>query len=113
MSSLRLTPSLPDIKKGIMLKTRTENMVSKHRKWLRPVLIATPMVLILAILLPILLPDLALTPEKVLAKAQTALTSVQSYRTIDKAYDYDPSTKDMSLQVYQAETETDVTGGRC
>jgi negative regulator of sigma E activity len=111
MSSLRLTPSLPDIKEGIMSKIRMENVLSKPRKWLRPVLIATPVVLILAILLPILLLNTALTPEKVLARAQAALTSVQSYRTIDKAYDYDPSTKDMSIQIYQAEAETDVTGG--
>ncbi len=112
MSSLQLTPPLPDIKEGIMSKIRMENVLSKPRKWLRRVLIATPVVLILAVLLPLLLPTLALTPEKVLAKAQAALANVQSYRTIDKAYDYDPSTQDMSLQVYQAEAETDVTSGR-
>jgi len=86
--------------------------ILKKPVWLTATSVILVLIVIGALWRTGILPDSVLTPEKVLAKAQTALTSVQSYRTIDKAYDYDPSTKDMSLQVYQAETETDVTGGR-
>ena len=86
MSSLRSTPPLPDIKKEIMSKTSPENVINKPRRWLRPVLIAAPFVLALAIAIPIVIPTLALTPEKVLAKAGEAMLSVKSFR----AQYYDP-----------------------
>jgi hypothetical protein len=105
MSSLRSTPPLPDIKEEIMSKTTPENVINKPRRWLRPVLIAAPFVLALAIVLPIVIPNLALTPEKVLAKASTAILKVQSYRDMDKAYQYNPATQDMSIQTYQEEDE--------
>jgi hypothetical protein len=86
MSSLRSTPPLPDIKEEIMSKTNTENVINKPRRWLSPVLIAAPFVLALAIALPIVIPTLALTPEKVLAKAGDAMLNVKSFR----AQSYDP-----------------------
>lgn len=73
------TPTLPN-NIGVIISALTSTGKRKPRVWLRPVLVATPIVLVAAILLTTLLPTLALTPEKVLAKAQAAILNVQSYR---------------------------------
>jgi hypothetical protein len=98
-------PDLPDIESSIMSAVMNSGNKRKSRRWLRPVLALTPVALVLAILLPLLLPTLALTPEKVLAKASEALSTVQSFREIDNAYSYDPTTKTLSYHDYHIELE--------
>jgi len=72
------TPVSADVNDAIM-STITGNTTHKSRRWVHPVLVATPIVLVAAILLTIVLPNSALTPEKVLAKASKALTTIHSY----------------------------------
>jgi hypothetical protein len=81
-----------------MSAVKNSGTTKKTRRWLHPVLIALPVILILAILLPILVPNMALTPEKVLAKASTALTNIQSYRMSGEYDIYDPNTKEFVLR---------------
>ena len=109
LNTIANTPALPDMYSSIMYAI-TDTATRKSRRWLRPVLVATPIVLVAAILLPILLPTFVLTPEKVLARASETILNVQSYRIMDKGYEYDTSTKDVFVQDYQAESE--VASGR-
>jgi competence protein ComGC len=99
------TPTLPDVESSIMSTILNSGTNKKKRRWVRPVLAVTPVVLIIAILLLITLPNLASSPEKVLASASAAILNVQSYRVIDDAYRYDPSTKEVSIQNWRLEAE--------
>ena len=58
------TPALPDMESRIMSAVTNTGAQKKTRPWLRPVLVAGPVVLALAILLPIVIPSAALTRKK-------------------------------------------------
>jgi hypothetical protein len=102
------TPVSPDVN-GAIMSAITGNGTRKSRRWLRPVLVATPIVLVAAILLPLLLPTLMLTPEKVLARAQAALTSVQSYQSSGAVYSYF-NKQDVYVQSFKSKAE--ISGDR-
>ncbi len=106
LTTLANTPALPN-ENGLIMAAITGNTTHKSRRWLRPVLIATPVVLILAILLTLLLLNMALTPEKVLAKAQAAISNVQSYR----AYVYSTPSVIQSLLEFAGDRFRDVRYG--
>ena len=91
------TPALPDMESSIMSAIRNSGTQKKSRRWVRPVLVAAPVVLALAILLPIVIPNLALTPEKVLAKASAAGAAIKSYRMSGEHYLFDPVAKEYVL----------------
>jgi len=74
------TPALPDMQNRIMVAVTNNGARKKTRPWLRPVLAAAPLVLALSIILPIVIPAAALTPEKVMAKASEASLAVKSFR---------------------------------
>jgi hypothetical protein len=94
------TPALPDMESRIMSAVTNTGAQKKTRPWLRPVLVAGPVVLALAILLPIVIPSAALTPEKVLAKAGAAANEIKSYRMTGEYYIYDPVTKEYALRAF-------------
>jgi competence protein ComGC len=98
------TPPLPG-ENGAIMSAITGKTARKPRLWLRPVLVAAPFVLALAIILPIVIPNLALTPEKVLAKASAAILKVQSYRFTENLYTLDPVTKEFSVPDYHSDAE--------
>ena len=93
-------PALPDMESRIMSAVTNTGAQKKTRPWLRPVLVAGPVVLALAILLPIVIPSAALTPEKVLAKAGAAANEIKSYRMTGEYYIYDPVTKEYALRAF-------------
>ena len=99
------TPALPNMESRIMSAVTNNVNKRRTRRWLRPTLIAAPVVLALAIILPIVMPTLALTPEKVLAKAGEAMLNVKSYRFIENSYTLDPTTNEFSVQDYHSEAE--------
>ena len=92
------TPALPDMESRIMSAVTNTGAQKKTRPWLRPVLVAGPVVLALAILLSIVIPSAALTPEKVLAKAGAEGAAIKSYRMSQEYYIYDPDTKEYVLR---------------
>jgi hypothetical protein len=98
------TPPLPG-ENGAIMSAITGKTARKPRPWLRPVLVATPVVLALAIALPIVIPTLALTPEKVLAKAGDAMLNVKSFRFIENSYTLDPATNEFSVKDYHSDAE--------
>jgi hypothetical protein len=94
------TPALPNVDSSIM-SAITGIATRKSRRWLRPVLVATPIVLVAAILLTILLPSLILTPKTVLARAQAALPDIQSYQMTSACYTYLPKTNEFIHRLYE------------
>jgi hypothetical protein len=104
------TPALPDMQSRIMAAVTDKGAQKKTRPWLRPVLVAAPVVLALAILLPIIIPPAALTPEAVMAKASEAIQNVKSYRFVENTYTMDPTTDEFTVQDYHAEAEVTSNG---
>ncbi len=78
--SLRVTPPLPDIKEATMSEIREVDTRRSSQKWLRPALVAVPVVVILAVLMTWQPWGSFPGPQSVLAKAQAAIASLQSYR---------------------------------
>ena len=94
------TPSLPDVDSSIM-SAITGMATRKSRRWLRPVLVVTPIALVAAILLTILLPNIILTPKTVLARAQAALPDIQSYQMTSACYTHLLKTNEFIHRLYE------------
>lgn len=103
------TPALPDMQSRIMTAVTNTGAQKKTRPWLRPVLAAAPLVLALAIILPIIIPAAALTPEKVLAKANTASEAVKSFRMSCEFYSAYPVANEYTLTIHD---ELEFSGDR-
>ncbi len=84
--SLRVTPSTPDIKQAIMSKIKGVRTPAKLRRWLRPVLIAIPVIIALIILLTLFFTGSFSGYEDIIAKAYAATEKVDSYRMIGDGY---------------------------
>jgi hypothetical protein len=80
--SLRVTPSIPDIKQAIMSKINVVRTPVKLRRWLRPVLIAIPFIIALIIFLTLFFTGSFSDYKSVLAKAYAATEKIESYRKI-------------------------------
>jgi hypothetical protein len=101
LAVLRETPSLPDPEGKIMEKVEGRKPVTGWKRF-RPALAAVPLLIILGIFLSINLPDSALSPEAVLARAYTAAGDVTSYRTQSDSYEWDPMS-DKLVQIWHFE----------
>lgn len=81
--SLRVTSPLPDIKEATMSKIKMVRVPVRLRRWLRPALVAAPVLVVLITLLSLYLSGFFLGTG-VIAKAYAAMEGVRSYRlTVD------------------------------
>ncbi|MDD5190253.1 MAG: zf-HC2 domain-containing protein [Dehalococcoidales bacterium] len=72
LTSLRATPALPDIQEATMAKINTGKLLEKPRRWLKPALVAVPVLAAVVIALSLVFSGSPLSPEEVLAKASAA-----------------------------------------
>jgi hypothetical protein len=84
--SLRATPTIPDIKEATISKIKMARAPAKLRRWLRPALVAAPIMVILMTLLSFYLSGSFLSTAGVIAKAYAATEKLTSYRTVDDEY---------------------------
>jgi hypothetical protein len=97
LSSLRGTPVLSDIKATTMSEIKEVDIRRGVRRWLRPVLTAAPIIVILVALM-IWQPWSSIPgSQSVMAKAQDAIASLQSYRVVH--------TGDAEGETYEVEIE--------
>jgi hypothetical protein len=100
--SLRKTPEILDISKATMSRIKLLETPVKLRRWLRPALIAAPIIIILAIVLPLQLSDSSLGPSGIIAKAYAAGSGLESYRYMKDDYRQD-SPSEETVHTYHAE----------
>jgi hypothetical protein len=84
--SLRATPPMPDIKEATMFKIKLLEAPVKLRRWLRPALVAIPIIIILSIVLPLHLSGSFSGYRGVFAKAYAATEGLTSYRLTTNGY---------------------------
>jgi hypothetical protein len=82
LASLREMPVLQDIKSMTMSKIQEVDIRKNSRKWLRAALAAIPVVVILAVLMTWQPWNSSSSTQSVMAKAQAAIASLQSYRIV-------------------------------
>ena len=78
--SMRATPVMPDIKEVTMSRIKATDIIKPFRRWIRPALVAVPVVAILVALLVLHPWSTSLDPGGLIAKAYAATTELQSYR---------------------------------
>jgi hypothetical protein len=91
--SLRVTPSIPDIKEATMLRIKMVDIPIKLRRWLRPAFVATPVIIALIIILSLYLTGTFSSLPGTLDKAYAAMEKLESYRY----------TKDEYIQLYETD----------
>jgi hypothetical protein len=83
--SLRVTRPLPDIREATMSKIKMVKVPVGLRRWLRPALVAAPILVVLITLLSLYLSGFFLSTG-VIAKAYAAMEGVRSYRLTSNGY---------------------------
>ena len=79
MSALRVTQPLPVITAAVMTRIKINKILRKPRKWLRPALVAAPIVMVLITVSSLYLAGFFISPESIIAKAYAATNKVQSW----------------------------------
>ena len=86
LSSLRATPPLPDIRGTTMSKLKMAVAPAKLRRWLRPALVAVPVLIILVTFLSLSFTGAFINPNSIIARALAAIEDVSSYRLMQDGY---------------------------
>ena len=92
--SLRATPPLPNIKEATMSRIKIAGAPAKLRPWLRPALVAAPVLVVLITLLSLHLSGFFLSTG-VIAKAYAAMEGVRSYRLTVDGYHKESETEEL------------------
>jgi len=86
LSSLQVTPPLPDIRGTTMSKLKMAVAPAKLRRRLRPVMVAVPVLIILVTFLSLYFVGAFISPDSIIARALAAIEDVSSYRVIGDEY---------------------------
>lgn len=86
---LRQIPGLPDLKEATMAELKFTQSYAGFKRWLRPAVIAAPVIIMAIILLSLQFTGIFDGSSGVIKKAYAASSSLESYRYVKDEYDQD------------------------